>query len=79
MGFFLHPFIFHGLKFDKLFFFFKGVFLYEMLTGDTPFYADSLVGTYGKIMDHKNHLNFPVGSDVTSKARNLILAFLSDR
>lgn len=56
-----------------------GVFLYEMLVGDTPFYADSLVGTYGKIMDHKNHLHFPHECDVSSKAKSLILAFLTDR
>jgi serine/threonine protein kinase len=56
-----------------------GVFLYEMLTGDTPFYADSLVGTYGKIMDHKNHLHFPVEAEISSKARSLILGFLSEK
>ncbi|CAF0772865.1 unnamed protein product [Brachionus calyciflorus] len=56
-----------------------GVFLYEMLVGDTPFYADSLVGTYGKIMDHKNHLHFPIECDISSKSRNLIIALLSDR
>ena len=56
-----------------------GVFLYEMLVGDTPFYADSLVGTYGKIMDHKNHLHFPPECEMTSKARHLITGLLSER
>jgi len=40
-----------------------GVFLYELLVGETPFYADSLVATYSKIMDHKKALVFP--DDVT--------------
>uniref|UniRef100_A0A667ZZ73 Rho-associated protein kinase 1 n=1 Tax=Myripristis murdjan TaxID=586833 RepID=A0A667ZZ73_9TELE len=56
-----------------------GVFLYEMLVGDTPFYADSLVGTYSKIMNHKNALTFPDDSDISKDAKNLICAFLTDR
>ncbi|KAG7278411.1 hypothetical protein CRUP_038574 [Coryphaenoides rupestris] len=56
-----------------------GVFLYEMLVGDTPFYADSLVGTYSKIMNHKNALSFPDDSDISKDAKNLICAFLTDR
>nr|XP_022315785.1 rho-associated protein kinase 1-like isoform X1 [Crassostrea virginica]XP_022315786.1 rho-associated protein kinase 1-like isoform X1 [Crassostrea virginica] len=56
-----------------------GVFLYEMLVGDTPFYADSLVGTYGKIMDHKNSLSFPTDIEISPEAKSLICAFLTDR
>ncbi|KAI0232793.1 Rho-associated protein kinase 2 [Lamellibrachia satsuma] len=56
-----------------------GVFLYEMLVGDTPFYADSLVGTYGKIMDHKNSLAFPDDVEISPEAKDLICAFLTDR
>ena len=53
--------------------------MYEMLVGDTPFYADSLVGTYGKIMDHKNSLDFPDDVEMSSKAKKLICGFLTDR
>jgi len=47
--------------------------------GDTPFYADSLVGTYGKIMDHKNSLAFPDEIEISQDAKSLICAFLADR
>ncbi|XP_012869008.1 PREDICTED: rho-associated protein kinase 2 [Dipodomys ordii] len=56
-----------------------GVFLFEMLVGDTPFYADSLVGTYSKIMDHKNSLCFPEDAEISRHAKSLICAFLTDR
>ncbi|XP_073709216.1 rho-associated protein kinase 2b isoform X3 [Garra rufa] len=56
-----------------------GVFIYELLVGDTPFYAESLVGTYGKIMDHKNRLTFPDDIEMSKEAKDLICAFLSDR
>ena len=50
-----------------------------MLVGDTPFYAESLVGTYGKIMDHKNSLSFPDDVEISQAAKSLICAFLTDR
>ena len=53
--------------------------LYEMLFGETPFYAESLVGTYGKIMDHKNALEFPEDVKVSKAAESIIRAFLTDR
>lgn len=56
-----------------------GIFLYEMLVGDTPFYADSLVGTYGKIFDFKNSLKFPTEVELSSNAKSLIKGFLTDQ
>ena len=50
-----------------------------MLVGDTPFYADSLVGTYSKIMDHRNSLHFPQEVDISDSAKSLICGFLTDR
>lgn len=55
-----------------------GIILFEMLTGDTPFYADSLVGTYSKIMDHKNNLIFPDDIEISNEAKSLIRSFLTD-
>uniref|UniRef100_A0A452TQI6 non-specific serine/threonine protein kinase n=1 Tax=Ursus maritimus TaxID=29073 RepID=A0A452TQI6_URSMA len=54
-----------------------GVCAYELLFGETPFYAESLVETYGKIMNHEDHLQFPSDvPDVPATARDLIRQLL---
>ncbi|XP_006861147.1 PREDICTED: serine/threonine-protein kinase MRCK gamma [Chrysochloris asiatica] len=54
-----------------------GVCAYELLFGETPFYAESLVETYGKIMNHEDHLQFPPDvPDVPACAQDLIRQLL---
>lgn len=54
-----------------------GVFIYEMLVGETPFYAEALVSTYTNIMNHKTSLKFPEEPLISQQAKDIIKKFLS--
>ena len=52
--------------------------MFEMLYGETPFYAESLVDTYGKIMNHENKFSIPNDEEeagvppITEDAKSLL-------
>ncbi|KAI8896828.1 kinase-like domain-containing protein [Globomyces pollinis-pini] len=46
-----------------------GIILYELLCDEVPFYSESLVGTYGKIMNHKKHFAFPEDVELSEDFR----------
>ncbi|KJE94000.1 AGC/DMPK/GEK protein kinase, variant 1 [Capsaspora owczarzaki ATCC 30864] len=57
-----------------------GICMYEFLFGTPPFYDDTLLGTYGKIMKHAHSLKIPKqnddGDDISPEATSLLHALL---
>eukprot|EP00051_Salpingoeca_urceolata_P010607 m.130086 g.130086 ORF g.130086 m.130086 type:complete len:1456 (+) comp16777_c2_seq1:356-4723(+) len=57
-----------------------GVFLYELLFGDTPFYSETMVGTYGAILNHNpDKMKFPEDFEVSEPAQDLVRKLLCKR
>ncbi|XP_058051409.1 myotonin-protein kinase isoform X2 [Ahaetulla prasina] len=57
-----------------------GIFAYEMFFGHTPFFADSVVETYGKILHFKEHFRFPLSApEIPPEAQALIEGLICPR
>ncbi|CAD6193685.1 unnamed protein product [Caenorhabditis auriculariae] len=59
-----------------------GICMYEMLYGNTPFYSERLIDTYGKIMSHQDMLDFPdddIDWTVSDDAKDLITKLICPR
>lgn len=57
-----------------------GVMIYEMLFGETPFYSENLIETYGQIMNFEENFKIPDDfPEVSENARDLIRRLICDR
>ncbi|XP_063287791.1 myotonin-protein kinase isoform X1 [Pelobates fuscus] len=57
-----------------------GACTFEMFFGHPPFYADSVVETYGKIIHYKEHFTFPpLATEVPQEALNFISSLICQR
>ncbi|VEL35580.1 unnamed protein product [Protopolystoma xenopodis] len=55
-----------------------GVLVYEMLFAETPFYSETLVSTYSKIMSHSQSLHFPTDAGVSDEVIDFMGVLLTD-
>ncbi|KAJ3170832.1 hypothetical protein HDU87_008717 [Geranomyces variabilis] len=49
-----------------------GIIMYEILFDEVPFYSESLMETYAKIMDHEKHFAFPDDVTVSDAALDIM-------
>ncbi|KAA0188071.1 ROCK1 [Fasciolopsis buskii] len=57
-----------------------GVVMYEMLFGETPFYSENLIETYGHIMNFEEHFTIPDdATEISESARDLMCRLICDR
>ncbi|XP_075043237.1 myotonin-protein kinase isoform X2 [Mixophyes fleayi] len=57
-----------------------GACAYEMFFGHPPFYAESVVETYGKILHYKEHFNFPSSANgIPPEAFEFISSLICER
>ncbi|TNN20452.1 Serine/threonine-protein kinase MRCK gamma [Schistosoma japonicum] len=57
-----------------------GVVMYEMLFGETPFYSENLIETYGHIMNFEKHFTIPTDCvNISESACDLMRHLICDR
>ncbi|KAI9002649.1 hypothetical protein BC832DRAFT_560539 [Gaertneriomyces semiglobifer] len=57
-----------------------GIIMFELLYDEVPFYSESLMETYGKIMDHERHFAFPEeGDELSEEAIDLMKKLICKR
>jgi hypothetical protein len=49
-----------------------GIVMHEILYDEVPFYSETLVGTYGKIVNHENNFVLPEKPLYSSECKDLI-------